>query len=229
MARLTSLALAFCVLFPPLAWPAEPTRAAPIYSLPDDGSWVEYDWTAAGPDGKDIKGLLRISCVGTKTSDGVKSRWVEVRKEYRRGDKTRREYRKFLVPVKAFADAPTLRRHVTSVIGQDDDKAPFGLKPEGRRAFLELGLTEDDAALKEVRAREMVEVPLGKYEARHVRARGKAGERVLEYQGWLSVDVPFGCARYEILETSGDGPAKRIFTATAARTGRGARPEVDEP
>ena len=38
-----------------------------------------------------------------------------------------------------------------------------------------MGLTGDEAALKEVRAREKVEVPLGKYETRHVRARGKRG------------------------------------------------------
>jgi hypothetical protein len=168
--------------------------------------------------------VLRISSVGTKTVAGVESRWVEVRKEIVRGDQTKREYRKFLVPVKAFAKAPTLRDHVDSVIGQDDSQAPHTLSATARRTFLEMGLSGDDAALKEVRAREKVEVPLGKYEAKAVRARGKSGERELEYRGWLSADVPFGCARFEVVE----GTGKTIFAAKAARSGRDAKAEVDE-
>jgi hypothetical protein len=227
MTRLTVLALALCVLFPTSSRSAEPTRAAPIYSLPEDGSWVEYDWTGVGADGKEMKGLLRISSVGSKTSGGVESRWVEVRKEYSQGDKMRREYRKFLVPVKPFAADPTLRNHVTAVIGQDDSTLPFGLSPSGRQTFLELGLTGKDAALKAVSTREEVEVPLGKYLARHVRARGKAGDRELEYQGWLTGDVPFGCARFEVFEGPA-GKGLRIFAAAATRSGRGTNPEVDE-
>jgi hypothetical protein len=224
MARFTSLALLLCVLSPAPARPAEPTRAAPIYSLPDDGSWVEYDWTGVGAAGEDIKGRLRISSVGTKTIDGKESRWVEVRKEYVRAGETKREYRKFLVPVGAFAKAPTLRDHLDSVIGQDDSQAPHTLSTTARRTFLEMGLAGDDAVLKEVRPREKVEVPLGKYEARTVRARGKSGERELEYRGWLTDEVPFGCARFEVVE----GAGKVIFAAKAVRSGRDAKAEVDE-
>jgi hypothetical protein len=225
MARLISLALLLCVVSPVPAPAAEqPTRAAPVYALPADGSWVEYDWTGVGPAGEDIKGVLRISSVGTKTVAGVESRWVEVRKDTVRGNETKREYRKFLVPVEAFAKAPTLRDHVDAVIGQNDSQAPHALSATARRTFLEMGLSGDDAALKEVRPREKVEVPLGKYEAREMRARGKSGERELEYHGWLSADVPFGCARFEVVEGSG----KTIFAAKAARSGRDAKAEVDE-
>jgi hypothetical protein len=227
-ALLTSLALAACVLFPTRSPAAEPTRAAPIYSLPEDGTWVEYDWTGLGPDGKELKGVLRVSSVGTKTTAGVTSRWVEVRKEYREGDETKREFRKFLVSVKAFADAPTLSDHVTAVIGQDNNDTPAALSPARARTFVTLGLTAEDATLEQVRAREPVEVPLGKYQARHVRARSRADDRKLGYQGWLTGEVPFGCARFEVFEKSASGPPRRIFTAVAARTGRGARPEVDE-
>jgi hypothetical protein len=228
MTRLTSFALALCVLSPAPSRAAEPTRPAPIYSLPRDGSWVEYDWTGAGSDGKEMRGVLRISSVGTKTSGGVESRWVEVRKEYSQGGETRREYRKFLVPVKAFTDSPTVRDHVSSVIGQDNADAPAGLSAKRTRTFVSMGLTGEDVALKEVRAREKVEVPLGKYEARHVRARGLHDDWELEYQGWLTNDVPFGCARFEVFEVSQGGPVKRVFSATAVRAGRGARSEVDE-
>jgi hypothetical protein len=224
MYRFTSLALVLCVLYPAPARPAEPTRAAPIYSLPDDGAWVEFDWTGVGAGGEEIKGLLRISSVGTKTAADKESRWVEVRKEYVRAGGTKREYRKFLVPVKAFAKAPTLRDHVDSVIGQEDSQAPHTLPAAARRTFLEMGLSGGDAVLKEVRAREKVEVPLGKYEARPVRARGKSDERELEYRGWLTDEVPFGCARFEVIE----GAGKVIFAAKAVRSGRDAKAEVDE-
>ncbi len=228
MARLMPLALALCVLIAAPARPAEPTRAAPIYALPDDGSWVEYDWTGTGPAGEEIKGKLRISSVGTKTVAGVELRWVEVRKEYTRQGGDKHEYRKFLVPVKAFADAPTLRDHVTSIIGKEDAEAPHALTPSARYTFLDLGLGGDGTALTEVRAREKIEVPLGKYEAREVRARGKSGDRELEYRGWLSADVPFGCARFEIYEGPAGGTPKKIFSAVAARGGRDAKSEVDE-
>jgi hypothetical protein len=228
MTRLTALALVFCVLAAAPARPAEPTRAAPIYSLPDDGSWIEFDWTGVGPKGEEIKGVLRISSVGTKTVAGVTSRWVEVRKEYGKKDEKKPEYRKFLVPVKAFAASPTLRDHVDSVIGKEGSEAPHALSSSGRQAFLEMGLNGEGAALKEVLARVSVEVPLGKYEARKVRARGKSSEHELEYRGWLSPDVPFGCARFEIFEIPAGAAPKRIFAATAARSGRGAKSEVDE-
>jgi hypothetical protein len=228
MARGTLLLWAACLALPGPARAAEPTRAAPLYALPADGAWVEYDWTATGPDGKELKGTLRISSVGTKTVGDAAHRWVEVRKEYKEGDETKREYRKLLVAEKAFAAAPTLRDHVPTVIGQDGSEAPALLSAARARDFLDLGLSGSDAVLKEVAARDKVTVPLGKYEARHVRARDKSGERAQEYHGWLTADVPFGCARFEMREGKGDGPVKTVFKATAARSGKGARAEVDE-
>jgi hypothetical protein len=82
--------------------------------------------------------------------------------------------------------------------------------------------------LKEVRARAKVTTPLGEYEAQHVTARSKSGERVREYDGWLTADVPFGCARFEVREGTGDGPRKIVFAATAARSGKGAKAQVNE-
>ena len=228
MTRLTLPVLALCVLFPNPARPAEPTRPAPIYTLPEDGSWVEYDWIAAGADGKQIKGLLRISCVGRKTSEGVECRWVEIRKEYRAGDQTQREYRKFLIPEKAFAAAPTLRDQVRTVIGQDDSAAPLLLSASRTRDFLNMGFDAPEAVLKEVRARVKVTTPLGKYEARQVTARSQSGERLREYEGWLTADVPFGWARFEVREGPRDGPGQTVFTATAVRSGKGAKAEVNE-
>ena len=49
-----------------------------------------------------------------------------------------------------------------------------------------------------------------------------------EYEGWLTADVPFGCARFEVREGEGDGSSKTVFTATAVRRGKGAKSEVNE-
>ena len=193
MTRLSSLALAFCVLIPVPARAAEPTRAAPLYALAADGCWVEYDWTATGPDGKDVTGTLRLSARG-KVVGGTACRWVEIRKEYKESGETRREYRKLLIAEKAFAAAPTLRDHVRTVIGQAGSAAPLIFSAARAKDFLDMGLGGPDAALKEVQAREKVVTRLGEYEARHVTARGQSAQRTWEYHGWLAGDVPFGCA-----------------------------------
>jgi hypothetical protein len=228
MSRLPYLLLATWVVVHGPARAAEPTRAAPLYALPADGTWVEYDWTATDPMGKEVKGTLRLSAVGGKVIDGTACRWVEIRKEYREGSQTKREYRKLLVAEKAFAAAPTLRDHVRAVIGQDGSAAPLTFSASRARNFVNMGFDAADASLKEVRAREKVSTPLGRYDARHVAAQSRSGERVREYDGWLTADVPFGCARFEVREGSGDGPRKTVFTATAARSGKGAKSEVDE-
>jgi hypothetical protein len=228
--RCASLGLALCVLAPAVLRSAEPTRPAVLYSLPADGAWVEFDWTLTGPGpgGKETKGTLRLSSVGSKTVDDTACRWVEARKEFKPDEQTRREFRKLLIAEKEFAAKPTLRDHVRMVIGQEGDASPELFSPGRARDFLNMGLNDPDAALKEVAAREEVSTPLGKYKARHVMARDKSGERTREYHGWLTADVPFGCARFEVREARGDGPLKVVFTATAARSGKDAKPEVDE-
>ena len=228
MSRLTCLWLVACVVVSGPAPAAEPTRAAPLYALPADGTWVEFDWTATDPNGKEVKGTLRLSAVGGGVIDGTPCRWVEIRKEHRDRNETKREYRKLLIAEKAFAAAPTLRDHVRTVIGQDGSAAPLTFSASRARDFLNMGLDAPDASLKEVRPRAKVTTPLGEYEARRVTARSESGKRVREYDGWLTADVPFGCARFEVCEGAADGPRKVVFTATAARRGKGAKAEVDE-
>src|SRR5262245_6378401 len=100
MARVRYPLFAACVLLPLLLQGAEPARPAPLYALPLDGSWVEYEWTLSGPDTKDVKGTLRLSAVGSKIIAGTAYRWIEIRKEYRQDGATRRVYRKLLIAEK---------------------------------------------------------------------------------------------------------------------------------
>jgi hypothetical protein len=228
MPRTLVVMIGLFIAFTAQTFAADPERAAPIYSLPTDDAWIEYNCTAIGPGGKEMNVTLRISSVGTKDDDGTRSRWVEIRKEFETGKEKRREYRKLLVAEKAFADKPNLQNHVRLVYGQDGDRTPFLLSPARKDEFLTMGLQGSGTELREVKASETVDTKLGKYAARSVTARGKSGDRELEYRGWLTADVPFGCVRFEIYEKIGDGPQRRIFTAEAVLSGRGAKAEVDE-
>jgi hypothetical protein len=228
MTRWTYLSLiAWLVLAAP-GRPAEPKHAAPLYSLPADGTWVEFEWTATRPSGPDLHGTLRLSAVGGKVISGTAYRWVEIRQEYPADVGTKQQYRKLLIDAKAFVASATLRDHVRTVIGQDGPAAPFLLSPTRAEDFLDLGLGLAEAALTEVRAGEKVRTPLGEHTARQVTAGGASRGHTWEYRGWLTADVPFGCARFEVRKGEGDGPLRTVFTATAARAGRGATAEVDE-
>jgi hypothetical protein len=228
MPRTCSLTLVFLIALTASVSATDPERAAPIYSLPAEGAWIEYRCTAIGPDGKEITGTLRVSSVGTKDAAGTTCRWVEVRKEFDRGKETQREYRKMLVAEKGFAERPTLENHVRLVYGQDGNRTPFQLNSRRTSEFLGMGLPSKGSELHEVKAVDNVETKLGKFAARAVNACGTSGERELEYRGWLSADVPFGCVRFEVYEKIGDAPQRRIFTAEAALSGRGAKAELDE-
>jgi hypothetical protein len=228
MSRNAFPTIAFLIVTISTARAAEPTRAAPFYALPPDGAWVEYDWTAAAPGGKEVKGTLRISSVGKKDVEGVTCRWVEVRKEYPHDGKQKKEYRVVLVAEKAFREKPTLAEHVRVVLGTEgDNRAVAPLGDTARRDFLGLGITGPGAALREVEARAKVTVPVGTFVARHVSSRGRRGDRTLEYHGWLTAEVPFGCARFEVREGTGEGPLRTTFTAVVAKRGDGAKGEVD--
>src|SRR5262249_36961950 len=73
------------------------TRHAPVYSLPAVGTWVEYEWKRVTPSDQQEKGILRMSCVGEKKVKGAACRWVEIKVQARRGDKTKWKVRKLLV------------------------------------------------------------------------------------------------------------------------------------
>jgi hypothetical protein len=207
---------------------AEP-RVAPLYTLPADGTWVEYEWKAEGPDGKALAGTLRISSVGRKEVYGGAHRWVELTKESRDGDAVRSRSRKLLIAEKALRDGWALDKSVQTVFereGRDGVVTRLSSKRTGE--FLGMGFDASDAALKEVRAEEKVETALGTFVTRHVSARTEASNRTLEYHGWLTTKVPYGWAKCEVHERVGVGRPHLVFSAVAARSGRDAKSIVDE-
>src|SRR5262249_31218777 len=62
--------MAWALIAAPIAAQAQ-TRPAPFYALPEEGTWVEYEWTFTGKRGEAREGTLRLSCVGRQEAQGV--------------------------------------------------------------------------------------------------------------------------------------------------------------
>jgi hypothetical protein len=227
MVRAHRLVVVLLVLAACSGWSRAQSRPAPFYSLPADGTWVEYEWKQGTPENKEERGTLRISSVGAKEVKGARCRWVEIKVEIRAGEETKWQRRKLLVAEKAFADGKPLADCLLECFHQDDgNRAVVRLSGKRLDEFLGLGLG-GAATLREVQAKEEVASKLGKYAARHVSATGKAGEVTREYHAWVTKEVPFGIARVEVRAKGGSGP-ERAFTAVATQNGRDAKSEVDE-
>jgi hypothetical protein len=207
---------------------AAEARCAPLYSLPADGTWVEYTWQATLSDGREQTGTLRLSSVGSRQLQGIQHRCVEIKKVTRQEGGTTVQLRKLLVAEKAFAESRSLQGNVVEVFAQDDIEGPVTRLTTSRlEEFISLGIEGPGGILKKVGDEEELATRLGKFLVQHVSAQGKRGERILEYHGWLAGKVPFGCAKFEIREKSGKRP-DIVFSAVGARSGADARSEVME-
>ncbi len=201
-------------------------RVAPVYGLPAEGAWVEYEWRADRPGGRPLKGTLRVSFVGQEDVRGAPHCWIELKKEFEDGGRGRRQLRKLLIARKALEQGEVTVQHVARAYRQDGPNEPVtSLSGPGLQALLDLGFGPE-APLKVFRDREEVETGLGHFTARHVWAAGKGKARAREYHGWLTGRVPFGWARFEVREAAGAGPARCVFQAVARKSGRGARSEA---
>jgi hypothetical protein len=179
-------------------------------------------------DGKKQAGTLRISSVGSREEKGVRHRWVEIKLTFREGGARAFRLRKLLVSEPALKQGKPVGEAVVRGFRQDGPDGPVRpLTREQRGDVLGMGFATPDAALQEVRAVEAVATGLGKKDTRHVCAVGKEAGRSLAYHGWLTGEVPFGWARFEIRETT-DGADRILFHAVAQETGSGARSELDE-
>jgi hypothetical protein len=227
--RYTLLSLLACALVGWADRAADPSRPAPLFVLPADGVWVEFDWKAAPLDGREQAGTLRLSSVGRTESRDAPHRWVEIKKEVVEKDQTHQQVRKLLVAEKVVADGTPLPGHVAEGYGRDRAGGPvLRLSPARLDDLVGLGLPGPGADFQEVRDKETVENKLGKFVTRHVTASGKRGDRTLTFHFWLTDQLPFGWARLEVRERSGTDPPRLVFTAVAARQGQGAKSDLDE-
>jgi hypothetical protein len=218
-----SFAPALAVFFVAAAPSSAQTQAAPVYSLPADGTWVEYDWIHSPADGPETKGTLRISSVGRKSISREGYRWVEIRLATGEGDGRRVRYRKLLVSESALKDGQPFARAVRECFDRSDDL----VRPITGKARLDfLGMAVGAASLREVSQSEERTSKLGRYQARHVAAEGSDPSH--NYHGWLTDKVPFGWVCFEVRARGERGSQHILFRAVVTCTGQGAVPEVDE-
>jgi hypothetical protein len=201
-------------------------KPSPFYALPEDGAWLEYEWTLTKANRATERGTLRLSSVGVTDVGGVRCRWLEIRVEAGSGERTHVQCRKLLVAEKAFTNGQPLENCVLDCFHREDGQEVIRLPRNRTAAFLRLNLS-GDLTLREINAREEVTTGLGKRTARHVTAGGKDGSGTQEYHAWLSNDVPFGVVKFEIHEWNDPNPPRVLFTAAAKRSGKGAKSEVD--
>ncbi len=225
--RMHQLIPVLVLLTPGLAFAQK--QLSPLYALPSDGTWVEFTWERTTPQNKKIPGTLRISSVGKKMVQDHPCRWVEIKLETPQGDKTTLKIRKLLVDETTFTKTGSLVQSVREGYHREDGtQGVTRLAPGQIKEFLTMGLSDADAALKEVGAREAIKTPLGTYQTRHLVSTLEPGKRVQEYHVWLTPTVPFGWAKLEIRDRTDPNKPSRIFVGEAAKTGKNARSEVDE-
>src|SRR4051795_10100387 len=61
------------------------TRVTSLYTLPAEGTWVEYDWKSLRPGDHLQTGVLRMSVVGHQKVGEVPCCWIELKKADRHG------------------------------------------------------------------------------------------------------------------------------------------------
>jgi hypothetical protein len=228
MRRSWLIVLIFAVLLPWAPHVRAQTRAAPLYALPADGTWVEYDWESFTPGGAVSQaGTLRIASVASSTVQCNSHRWVEITREILKGPGVKRRIRRLLVDERALAASRPLSEAVVSASERRNDGSLTPMPRDRIEQFVGLGIRGDDDALREVCASEPVQTGLGTFRTRHVSARGGSASRVIEYHGWLTPESPYGWARMEIRESAANGPPRTIFRATASRTGQSAQRVAD--
>lgn len=225
------------------------SRVAPIYSLPKDGTWVEYDFTYKDRFLKPFPGVMRIGSVGRQETPSGPGRWVEVKLQ---SSALATRIGKFLVLEKAFAAGGKLEDYIQEAFHQEGGTgASFVRKISGKQVYdyFTMGVS---GQLFEGETGKAVQTRLGKFTTRTVSSSGlgklrsakslvddkaPAGgeadaplmnEHGLEYRAWLTNEAPFGIARFEIWAKMGEKPPQLVFNAEAARKGSGAKSELDE-
>ncbi|GIW81189.1 MAG: hypothetical protein KatS3mg105_2996 [Gemmatales bacterium] len=193
------------------------SSVAPIYSLPEDGTWAEYRFLSG--DGK--QGTMRTSSVGSKLVDNRPHRWIEF-KMIGKGFKSR--FGKFLIDEAAFQKTGPLATHVAVGYYRQGDKGPvLALKGKAIDDYFTMGI---GGKLKRIQTTR-VTTPAGVFDAEEFVASGKTPNGdPLEYRCWLSSKLPFGLAKFEVFRVQ-DGKKILAFRAEITRTGKDARSEVD--
>lgn len=234
--RLATLLAAVLTAVNVQAEPEGAARVAPIYALPKDGVWLDFDFLYLDVRNKEHKGKMRISSVGNRRNkDGVLCRWIEIKME---GNAFESRWGKFLVAENVFSQAgQNVENGVVEAYHQEGEGGRI-LSMSGSQIhdYFTMGVRGELKTVKQ----EVIETKLGKFDARKVVANGRgkqrpnrseeanAVHRELEYRAWLAQDNAFGVVRFEVWGRVNNDPAHMVFQAEATRMGTGAKSEINE-
>lgn len=244
MGRSLSVAVSLVILFISAGHAPAQTRVAPLYSLPEDGVWVEFDFKYRDRQNREIEGTMRISSTGKKEIQDVSYRWIEIKME----DKSiETRYGKMLLAEEPLLKGQPLEDNVLEGYHQEGKNGPI-LQFSGAQLteYFSMGVS---GQLTQIKDQDKISTRLGTFMCKYVESTGKGqqrparsgsdkvkeeekprpqgnGERKLVYRAWLSDEVPFGVARFEIWANTGQGSSRPVFVAQAARTGKGAKSEM---
>lgn len=203
-------------------------KPAVLYSLPADGVWAEFTMKRTGPrDLPASTGMLRISSVGTKIVNGLAHRWIQIKGDYEISDREFTFVTKLLLAEKAVGRGELLPDSVPEAYGAFTRKG----EPQktGRMSNKEIEQLLSQGTPKTGQSRlaadmEEITTPIGKFMAKRLSITySDPSNPKMEACFWLTKDVPFGWAKYELKQ---DG--KTVFLYELAKTGTGAKSELDE-
>lgn len=221
-------------------------QVAPIYSLPEDGTWVNYDILYVDPKGRPTDGVMQVSSVGRPSVRGERCRWIEVSINavgmvQRTGS--------FLIQEDAYLKRGSLENSVIEAYHREGPQGSVR-RLEGRELaeYFTMGIRGD---LKQVSSSQDFVTGLGTVSTRNYSTHGfrrlgspangstdggstideQEREEPLEYRCWLSDEVPFGIARFEVWATvpsdnAAETEGKLLFRATAKEAGDNSQPKM---
>jgi hypothetical protein len=201
------------------------TRPSLLYSLPPDGTWVEYE-VKGSRSKQPISGTLRVACFGSQEVNKVKYRWIEVKLEIKKGVDKRIEIFKMKIDEKALEGGPAWAGNVVEVHQKVDAKAPVKLPPQQGEEFLSMGCIDGDVKLAVKKEKASVTTSKETLTCKEVEANCKRSDGQIDYLCWLNSTVPFGWARINTVTRLKDEEVS-IFTATYVQKGTGAKSELD--
>jgi hypothetical protein len=241
MFRCLAVIISFSILVGYAGHAQAQLNVAPLYSLPRDGAWAEFDFECKDRAGKDIRGTMRISSTGRIEIRQVGYRWIEIKIE---GDGVKTRYGKILVEEEALLKGEPFEDHILVAYHQEGKNAPV-LQYSGAQItrFFTMGIR---GRLKQGKTEDEVATAAGPFKCKQVESGGHpqvhlavdndkkeqkpANQRTLAYRAWLSDGVPFGVVKFEVWSTSAqESTDRRVFVAQFSRSGQGARSEVITP
>lgn len=211
-------------------------KVAPIYSLPESSATVEYDITYRDRTSKEYAGKMWMSALPHHaTQEGDAQRWIETKIK---GDQFEPRLGKWLI---SEAEYGRTRSFEASLLEAYHQEGQGGLvqRMNGSQIsqYFTMGVSGELEFVKDT----TLTTPMGQLKVKEMAANGRGRQRLaseirkdsekdlvvqavsapasspyeMEYRVWISDEVPFGVARFEVWGQSQRFGRTLLFSATA--------------